>query len=71
MTDLGNGMVQVALWVEDHVFEIVASVAVAAAIVVLVALIPATGGASGAGAVSLSEALAAFLVGGTLTLSTQ
>ena len=71
MTDLGNGMVQVALWVEDHVFEIVASVAVAAAIIVLVALIPATGGASGAGAVGLSEALAAFLVGGTLTLSTQ
>ncbi|MBW5407204.1 VRR-NUC domain-containing protein [Morganella morganii] len=71
MTDLGNGMVQIALWVEDHVFEIVASVAVAAAIVVLVALIPATGGASGAGAVGLSEALAAFLVGGTLTLSTQ
>ncbi|HDF2328963.1 TPA: VRR-NUC domain-containing protein [Morganella morganii] len=75
MTDLGNGMVQVALWVEDHVFEIVATVAVAAAIVVLVALTPATGGASGAAAVGLSEVLAglsaALFAGSAATLATQ
>lgn len=75
MTDLGNGMVQIALWVEDHVFEIVASVAVAAAIVVLVALTPATGGASGAAAAGLSEVLAglsaALFAGSAATLATQ
>ncbi|MEM8325682.1 VRR-NUC domain-containing protein, partial [Morganella morganii] len=75
MTDLGNGMVQIALWVEDHVFEIVATVAVAAAIVVLVALTPATGGASGAAAAGLSEVLAglsaALFAGSAATLATQ
>ncbi|EBX3952557.1 hypothetical protein DRV38_25965, partial [Salmonella enterica subsp. enterica serovar Offa] len=74
MTDLGNGMVQMALWVEDHVFEIVATVAVAAAIVVLIALTPATGGASGAAA-GLSEVLAglsaALFAGSAATLATQ
>ncbi|MEM8130916.1 VRR-NUC domain-containing protein [Morganella morganii subsp. sibonii] len=75
MTDLGNGMVQIALWVEDHVFEIVATVAVAAAIVVLIALTPATGGVSGAAAAGLSEVLAglsaALFAGSAATLATQ